>query len=123
MDQKGSVKPSDVGYPELNWTIRSNNRTAAKLAVLNSQVTVDPREVAIRDRRQLEHTGNVGGLQFAGRMLERYTGSVHLHLHVTPGTSLVMQSFATIASFKFYVEFFDFDSDCQSGTVWGTLGV
>ncbi|MBL8814340.1 MAG: hypothetical protein JNM43_29500 [Planctomycetaceae bacterium] len=121
MDQFGSVAPSDLGYPEANWTDRATAITSQKLALLNAQVPTDAKEIAIRDRRILEHSSNLGGISFPLRMMERYSGTIDQNIQITPGDSLVMKAFMASTSFRFYGEFFDFDSDCQCGTVWGTI--
>lgn len=122
MDQVGTLTPADFGYPEPNWTARANAVTAQKLVDLTASVATTPRDTAIRNRRIQEHTNNLSGLRFTMRMMERYTGIVDRELAITPGDSTVLRSFEASTAFRFYGEFFDFDSDCQSGTVWGTIG-
>jgi len=122
MDNVSTLRPPDFGFPEATWTARSTALTAQKLADLNAQVAVTPAEVAIRARRILEHTNNLPGIRFAARMVERYTGVIDQNITVVPGNSSILKSFAGGTAFRFHGEFFDFDSDCQSGTVWGTIG-
>lgn len=116
------LKPSDFGYPDANWTARATTITQRKMALLQAQTATTPKDVAIRARRNLEHTRNVGGLQFALRLMERYTGTVDRNVSIIPGDSTSLQALKALPALRFYAEFFDFDSDCQSGTVWGTLG-
>ena len=116
------LKPSDFGYPDATWTKRAVAITQKKIGQLQAQAAATPKDIAIRDRRILEHTRNLGGVQFALRMMERYTGTVDQHVTVVPGQSTLMQALQALPALRFYGEFFDFDTDCQSGTVWGTLG-
>jgi hypothetical protein len=122
MDQMSTLKPSDFGYPDTDWTSRSLAVTSKKITDLNSQSAVTPRDIAIRNRRIQEHTNNLSGIRFALRLMERYTGLINQSLSVNPGNSSVLQALQPLPAFRFYCEFFDFDSDCQCGTVWGTIG-
>lgn len=116
------ITSTDLGYPDVNWTVRAVAVTTQKIADLNSQVATSPAEVAIRARRIMEHTNNLSGIRFTLRMLERYTGVIDRNLAINPDTSPVLLAFQNFTAFRFYAEFFDFDSDCQCGTVWGTIG-
>ena len=89
---------------------------------LQNQVPQSAAESRIRTRRIQEHTDNLGGLQFTLRMVERYSGLIDREIAISPGVSAVLGYFTSLPAFAFRGEFFDFDTDCQGGTVTGTIG-
>jgi hypothetical protein len=122
LDEVGPWKPSDFGYPEPTWAQHATSVTTAKKAALLAQVPATPADTRIRDRRLQEHNNNLSGIQFALRLIERYSGVIDQNLSVT-ATSAMLAYLATAQKYSFRGEFFDFDTDTQSGTVTGTLGV
>ena len=121
-DMAGTLKPPDFGYPDADWTSRANRIVTEKVAALNAQSAATPEEIAIRDRRVAEHANNASGIQFALRLLERYRGLVDRNIALDSTVSPVLADWAGRSQLPFYAEFMDFDTDCQCGTVWGTLG-
>jgi hypothetical protein len=121
-DMVSALRPADFGYPDANWTARASRIVSEKAMALGGQVAATPDEVAIRNRRITEHGTNAGGIQFALRLIERYRGIVDQNLSLSSTASPVLADWASRAQFPFYAEFLDFDTDCQCGTVWGTLG-
>lgn len=116
------LKPADFGYPDADWTARSNRIVAEKTTALNGQAATTPEEIAIRDRRIAEHANNAGGIRFTLRLSERYRGVVDQNVTLDEAISPVLADWASRNEWPFYAEFLDFDSDCQCGTLWGTLG-
>ena len=50
MDMASNLRPTDLDYPEPDWTTRSTTITEQKIADLNAQVVSTPRDIAIRDQ-------------------------------------------------------------------------
>ncbi len=121
LDEVGPWKPSDFGYPEPTWAKHATAVTTAKKAALLAQPGGTAAETRIRDRRLQEHNNNIGGIQFAMRLIERYTGVIDQAVTVTPGDSAMLAYLASFSRYAFRGEFFNFDTDAQSGTVTGTL--
>jgi hypothetical protein len=121
LDEVGPWKPGDFGYPEPNWTKHSVAVTTAKKAALLAQAPSTPAATRIRDRRLQEHNTNLGGIQAAMRLIERYSGLIDRDLNITPGDSVMLAYLASFAKFSFLGEFFNFDTDVQSGLITGTL--
>jgi hypothetical protein len=97
---------------------------AFKLAQLVAQQPSSEREARIRDRRIKEHAANrLGAISFPVQLMERYTGLIDRDITVAANPAGALAFLATLPQVGFYAEFFDFDTDCQTGTVTGTLGV
>ena len=117
-------KPSDFNYLEATWAERGWAIVATKLALLVAQQPATPRDRRIRDRRIQAHAANrLGAISFPIQLMERYTGLVDRDITIAPDPQGVLGYLATLPALGFYAEFFDFDTDCQTGTVTGTLGV
>lgn len=122
MDQVSPLAPSDFGYPDASWTERSSRIPSEKVSLLQAEVPASQSEQIIRDRRIQEHLTNRGGIEFSIRMVERYTGVIDRSISIIDANSPAMQALALLSGHRWYAEFFDFDTDVQCGTVWGTLG-
>jgi hypothetical protein len=117
-------KPSDFGYGQATWAERGWAIVALKLAQLVAQQPGTDRDVRIRDRRITEHAANrLGSISFPVQLMERYTGLIDRDISIAPDPVGALAYLATLPRLTFYAEFFDFDTDCQTGTVTGTLGV
>jgi hypothetical protein len=115
--------PSEFGFPEATWAERSWAVVARKLARLVAQRPPDARAARIRDRRVKEHAvDRLGSINFPIRLVERYTGLIDRELRFAADASGVLAELAALPAIRFHGEFFDFDTDCQIGTVTGTLG-
>jgi hypothetical protein len=116
--------PSQFGFREQSWRERSWKRVAIKLAQLVAQQPTDDRAARIRDRRLREHTlDRLSALAFAYRFLERYTGLVDRDLAIDPKAVGALAYLGRLPAVEFFAEMFDFDSDCQTAMVTGTLGM
>lgn len=118
--------PSEFGYRETTWAEHAWALLARKLARLVAQQPADARAARIRDRRIQEHidTRPGHGLRAMGtpiRLMERYTGLIDRELTVAPSAVGTLAYLAMLPAIRFYAEFLDFDTDCQTGTVTGTL--
>jgi hypothetical protein len=124
--------PAEFGYPEKTWTERSWAVVATKLARLVAQQPADDRASRIRDRRVKEHVElrttpsgqRVLGLNFIKGpigLMERYTGLIDRQVTITPNPAGALAYLSTLPAIQFYAEFLGFDTDCQTGTVTGTL--
>jgi len=115
-------KPADFGLPEQTWRLHAQAVTTAKLASLNTQVT-DPGSPAerIRQRRIQEHQQNLGGIRAPFRLLEHYRGLIDQEVTIGLDPSGVLAFLATLPAIEFTGDFFNYDSDCHTGTVAGTL--
>lgn len=122
LDEVGPWKPSDFGYPELNWTQHATAVVTAKKAALLAQAPMTPAETRIRDRRVQEHNNNLSGIRFALRLVERYSGLIDRDITVVPGDSAVLAYLASLTQYSYRGEFFNFDTDTHCGTVTGTIG-
>lgn len=115
--------PADFGYGEATWAEHAWAVVAQKLARLVAQQPAPGRDTRIRDRRIREH--GVNRLPAIGtplQLMERYTGLIDREVTIAPKPVGVLAYLATLPAVQFYAEFFDFDTDCQTGTVTGTLG-
>jgi hypothetical protein len=116
-------KPSDFGYQQATWAERGWALVAVKLAQLVSQQPASDRDARIRDRRLKEHSANrLGAISFPVQIMERYTGLIDRNITIGANPTGALAYLATLQAVRFYAEFFDFDTDCQTGTVTGTLG-
>jgi hypothetical protein len=124
--------PTEFGYAEKTWAERSWQVVATKLARLVAQQPADDRAGRIRDRRLKEHVQlrqipsgqRLPGLDFIKApitLMERYTGLIDRELTITPDPTGALAYLGTLPAIEFYAEFLDFDTDCQTGTVTGTL--
>jgi hypothetical protein len=115
--------PSDFGYTEATWAEHAWAVVARKLASLVAQRPSDERSARIRARRIQEHAVNrLGAIGFPIQLLERYSGLIDREITVVDGPVGVLAYLATLPAIHFSADFFDFDTDCQTGTVAGTLG-
>jgi hypothetical protein len=119
----GPWTPADFGYREATWAEHAWAVVARKLARLVAQQPADAKEARIRDRRIREHAVNrLAAIGTPIQLMERYTGLIDRELTIAPNPVGALAYLATLPAIQFYAEFFDFDTDCQSGTVTGTLG-
>jgi hypothetical protein len=120
-------EPSDFGYQEASWAEHVWALLARKLARLIAQAPVEPRDARIRDRRIREHIDTrpghgLGALGTPLQLMERYTGLIDRELVIAANPVGALAYLATLPAVGFSADFFDFDTDCQTGTVTGTLG-
>ena len=54
--------------------------------------------------------------------MERYRGLIDREVVIADNPTGALAHLATLPAVEFYAEFFDYDTDCQTGTVTGTLG-
>jgi hypothetical protein len=121
--EPGPWTPANFGYREETWPEHAWAVVARKLARLVAQQPTDARETRIRERRIREHAVNrLGAISTPIQLMERYTGLIDRELVIDPGAEGMLAYLATLPAIQFYAEFFDFDTDCQIGTVTGTLG-
>lgn len=114
---------ADVGYREATWEAHAWALVARKLAQLVQQKPHDKREARIRDRRIAEHAPDrLGAIGFPLRLMERYTGLVDRDIVIDEAATGVLAHLKSLGAIQFQAHFFDFDTDCQTGTVMGTLG-
>lgn len=116
-------KPSDFGYAETTWGERAWAVVARKLARLVSQQSANSRTARIRDRRLKEHAvGRLGSIGYPMRLLQRYCGILDRDLEIGAAEGGALAYLATLPAIELHVEFLEFDTDCHTGTVTGTLG-
>jgi hypothetical protein len=117
-------KPSDFDYPETTWEAHGIAVVADKLSRLEAEEPADDRASRIRERRLAEHrnpataSGIVGGFWF----MQRYSGALDRALTFAPNPVGALAYLSRLSTIKFSADLLDFDSDCQCGTVTGTLG-
>jgi hypothetical protein len=114
--------PADFGYPEATWQQHATAVTTAKRGQLETQVPANDQEARLRTRRLQEHQGTPIGLLIPLRRMQRYTGELDRELSVAPNSTGALAYLATLPVVQFSADFLDYDSDCQSGTVTGTVG-
>lgn len=115
--------PSAFGYPEATWAERGWAVVARKLAQLVAQQPASEREARLRDRRLQEHAPDrIAALAFPIRLMERYRGLVDRNVVFAAAPTGALASLSLLPQVEFYAEFMDFDPDCQTGTVTGTVG-
>jgi len=116
-------RPADVGYPEATWEAHAWALLATKLAQLVAQEPADERATRIRARRIAEHAADrLPAIGIPIQLMERYTGLIDRQVVIAPGATGVLGYLAGLPAVQFQAAFFDFDTDCQTGTVSGTLG-
>jgi len=115
--------PSVFGYREATWGEHAWAVVARKLARLVTQQPADDRATRIRNRRLMEHAPErLGAIRAPLVLMERYTGLIDRDLVVDPGAVGALAHLATLPAIQVSADFLDFDTDCQTGTVTGTLG-
>jgi hypothetical protein len=122
LDDVGPWTPADFGYPEATWQAHAQAVVADKLAQLQAEEPADARAARIRDRRIQEHQNSAGGLRAALTPVQRFTGLVDQEVVIAPNATGALAYLASLPTIQFFAEFFEFDTDCQAGTVTGTLG-
>jgi hypothetical protein len=128
LDSLNTWQPANFGYPGASWAERSWTLVATKLAALVAQQPASGAATRIRDRRIREHVDTrpghgLGAITTPLRLLEGYTGLIDRNLTIAPNASGVLAYLASLPAIQFDADFFDFDTDCQTGTVTGTLSV
>jgi hypothetical protein len=118
----GPWTPADFGYPEATWQDHAQAVVANKLTQLQAEEPADARAARIRARRIQEHQNSAGGLRAALTPVQRFTGLVDQEVVIAPNATGALGFLATLPAIQFFAEFFEFDTDCQTGTVTGTLG-
>jgi len=114
-------RPSDFGYPEATWAERSWATVARKLARLVAEQPSDDRGTRIRARRIQEHAvQRLAAIGFPIQLMERYTGLIDRDLSVLPDAGRTL-AFLDTGAIEIQLDFLDFDTDCQTGTVTGVL--
>ena len=115
-------KPSDLGYPEATWRLHAAAVTNAKLVRLMEQVTTPgSAEERVRQARIQKHQERLGGIRAPFQLLERYRGLIDREITIQPNPTGVLAYLASLNAIEFYADFFDFDVDCHTGSVVGTL--
>ncbi|MCD6029611.1 MAG: hypothetical protein K0S78_1785 [Thermomicrobiales bacterium] len=114
--------PADFGYPEATWIEHANAFVTAKQAQLEADEPTDPRAERIRARRLQEHQDSAASIAFPMRFMQNYTGEMDRELTFGPDPVGALAYLATLDEVQFSGDFLDFDTDCQSGAVTGTLG-
>jgi hypothetical protein len=122
LDAIGPWKPKDFGFLEDTWLEHAQVVVATKLTDLRTREPADGPAHRIWQRRVLEHESFPGGIISAMRRVQRFTGSIDRQLMFLPAPEGVLAYLRTLSAIPFFAEFFNFDTDCQSGTVTGTLG-
>jgi hypothetical protein len=122
LDDVGPWTPADFGYPEATWQDHAQAVVANKLSQLQAEEPADARAARIRTRRIQEHQNSAGGLRAALTPVQRFTGLVDQEVVIAPNATGALGFLATLPAIQFFAEFFEFDTDCQTGTVTGTLG-
>jgi hypothetical protein len=122
LDDVGPWTPADFGYPEATWQDHAQAVVANKLMQLQTEEPADPQAARIRTRRIQEHQNSAGGLRAALTPVQRFTGLVDQEVVIAPNATGALGYLATLPAIQFFAEFFEFDTDCQTGTVTGTLG-
>jgi hypothetical protein len=128
LDSLNTWKPADFRYPGASWAERAWILVATKLAALVAQQPANAAATRIRDRRIREHVDTRPGHGLSAItqpliMVERYTGLIDRNLTIAPNVSGVLAHLASLPAIQFVADFFDFDTDCQTGTVTGTLSI
>jgi hypothetical protein len=114
--------PSEFGYREATWAEHAWAVVARKLARLVAQQATDARAARIRDRRLKQHVERLESIRSAIPKMQRFTGLIDRELTIAPNPSGALAYLAGLPAIQFYAEFLDFDTDCQTGSVTGTLG-
>jgi hypothetical protein len=114
--------PSDFGYLEDDWLKRADAVVAKKRADLEGEEPVGPAAERIRTRRLQEHMDSPCGVAGAMLFMQNYTGEMDRDLSFAPDPVGALAYLATLGEVQFSGDFLDFDSDCQCGSVIGTLG-
>jgi hypothetical protein len=127
LDGLDSWKPADFGFEEATWVEHAKAHVEAKLVNLEGEPLADPRAVRINARRIQEHKDTrpahgMDAMRFAQERIERYTGLIDRDLLIAPHADGMLAYLASLPAIQFVGEFFNFDSDCQTGIVTGTLG-
>ena len=118
--------PGDYGLPATTWAENAWQVLAVKLARLTGQQPADERAARIRDRRLKEHADTrpghgLGALATPLIFMERYTGLVDRDLTVDPQARGVLAYLRGLQAIRVTLDFLGFDTDCQTGSVTGTL--
>lgn len=114
--------PAYFGYLEPTWAARAAAVIATKQARLAAETPADARAGRIRDRRLREHQIAAGGIAAPMRFMQRYEGKLDRELSFAPNPTGGLAYLATLSAITFAGDFLDFDTDCQCGSVTGTLG-
>jgi len=122
LDAVGPWTPADFGYTEATWQDHAQAVVANKLTQLQAEEPADARAARIRSRRIQEHENTAVGLRTALTQVQRFTGQIDREMVIGPNPIGALAYLAALPSIQFFAEFFEFDTDCQTGTVTGTLG-
>jgi hypothetical protein len=114
--------PSEFGHNEATWSEHAWAVVARKLARLVAQQADGERAARIRERRLRQHAGGLAGIRKANTFMQRFMGLIDRELTVDPNLVGALAYLSGLPAIQFYAEFLDFDSDCQTGSVTGTLG-
>jgi hypothetical protein len=127
LDGLDSWKPADFDLEGSTWAEHAEAHVAAKLVQLEGESPTESREVRINARRIAEHKDSrlghgMGAMRFAQERVERYTGLIDRDVLIAPHADGMLAYLAALPCIQFVGEFFNFDTDCQTGIVTGTLG-
>jgi hypothetical protein len=122
-DEIGPWRPTDFGYSDASWTERATAVVQRKLAdLLDNEPPSGPAH-RIWERRVATHQASPGRLGAAIPVIQRFTGYIDRELTFPAKPVGMLAYLRTLDEIPFYAEFFDFDTDCHTGLVAGTLGV
>ena len=119
-------KPGDFGIQAATWAENAWTVLAVKLARLVGQQPADEPSTRIHDRRLKAHADPRAGHGLRAMasplvMMERYTGLIDRDLTIAPGAEGILAYLAGLPAIHITVAFLGFDTDCQTGSVTGTL--
>ena len=97
-----------------------------KLARLVAQQPADAKATRLRDRRLQEHADTrpghgLGALATPLVFMERYTGLIDREVTVDPLARGILAYLRGLPAIRVTLDFLGFDTDCQTGSVTGTL--
>jgi hypothetical protein len=114
--------PADFGYEEETWPEHATAVVARKQAQLEADTPADPKAERIRARRLQEHQTAAASIAFPMRFMQRYSGALDRELSFAPNSAGGLAYLATLTAVHVAADLLDFDTDCQCGSVTGTLG-
>ena len=124
-DPSGGV-PGDFGLQATTWAENAWSVLAVKLARLVAQQPADAKATRLRDRRLQAHADTrpghgLGALATPLVFMERYTGLIDREVTVDPLARGILAYLRGLPAIRVTLDFLGFDTDCQTGSVTGTL--
>lgn len=116
-------KPSDLGYPEETWRLHADAVIDVRVAELSAQATTpgSPGE-RIREARIQKHQTHDRGMKVPLQFVQRYLGLIDRNMSFEPDPTGMLAYLASLPAVEFKADFLDYDIDCHSGAVIGSLG-